>query len=409
LLQKLAGWKVKSLSTEGRVSLANSVLNSIPTYAMQTSLLPVETCNQIDKKIRDFIWGSFNGEWRIHPVNWEMVCSPRDQGGLGLRSARELNYAFLMKLMRGILKKPKELWVEVLTTKYLKQSNEGLIPRKSKIWSSCWRGLNETWPTFISGLSWGIHNGRKVNFWKEKWVDSRKIIAEIVTPPPELENWTVADFCSEEGQWSVGRLSGILPHSLLREVLGMTPPNCDLGENIPIWGIEPKGGYTVKSGYLLAKDLALTETDNRWKLIWRWKGPQRVQHFLWLMGKGRLLTNEERCRRHLATNNECGICPGLSESCLHITRDCLLAKQVWCRSLNILETDNFFRSNFDDWWSGNLLDKRKASRFWVTCWVLWRNINERIFGGRTLNTTGVIKQCDYWTQIAEKAYENCNS
>ncbi|CAN1848354.1 Putative ribonuclease H protein At1g65750 [Linum perenne] len=271
-----------------------------------------------------------------------------------------------MKLMWGILKKPKELWVEVLTTKYLKHSNGGLIPRKSKIWSSCWCGLNEMWPTFSSGLSWGICNGRKVNFWKEKWVDSGKVIAESVTPPPELENWTVADFCSEEGQWNVGRLSAILPQSLLKEVLGMTPPNKDLEEDIPIWGIEPKGGYTVRSRYLLAKGLVQTETDNRWKLIWRWKGPQRVRHFLWLMGKGRLLTNEKRCRRHLATNNECGICPGLSESCLHITRDCLLAKQVWCRSLNILETDNFFSLNFDDWWSGNLLDKRKASRFGVT-------------------------------------------
>ncbi|CAN1247570.1 Putative ribonuclease H protein At1g65750, partial [Linum perenne] len=146
--QKLAGWKVRTLSTAGRVYLANSVLNTISTFAMQTALLPVETCNLIDKKIRDFIWGSFNGDRKLHQVNWERVCSPKGQGGLGLRSARELNYAFLMNLMWGLMKRPKELWAKVLLTKYMKQSSVGLVPRKSKSWSSCCKGLNETWSTF---------------------------------------------------------------------------------------------------------------------------------------------------------------------------------------------------------------------------------------------------------------------
>ncbi|CAN1191792.1 Putative ribonuclease H protein At1g65750 [Linum perenne] len=266
--QKMAGWKVRSLSTAGRVSLANSVLNSIPSFAMQTSLLPVETCNQIDKKIIDFIWGSFNGERRIHPVNWEKVCSPKDQGGLGLRSARELNHAYLMKLMWGVLKKPNELWVEVLLTKYMKKSNGGLFPRKSKKWSSCWRGLNETWPIFSSGLSWGIRNGRRVNFWTEKWIDSGKVIGECMTPPLELEHYSVADFCCEGGQWDVRKLSAILPQPLLLEVLGMSPPNKDLEEDTPIWSLEPKGGYSVRSGYLLAKGLVPIEANDRWRLIW---------------------------------------------------------------------------------------------------------------------------------------------
>ncbi|CAN1157418.1 Putative ribonuclease H protein At1g65750 [Linum perenne] len=55
---KLAGWKVKSLSLAGRVTLAQSVLAAIPAYAMQTAVLPVTTCDEIDRRIRNFVWGS---------------------------------------------------------------------------------------------------------------------------------------------------------------------------------------------------------------------------------------------------------------------------------------------------------------------------------------------------------------
>ncbi|CAN1132937.1 Putative ribonuclease H protein At1g65750 [Linum perenne] len=144
LEQKLAGWKVGSLSMAGRVSLALFDLNSLPTYAMQTTLLPVEISNEIDRKIRSFIWDSKNGERKVHLVNWDTVCKPKSQGGLGLRSARELNQAFLMKLIWGMMKRPNDLWVQLLTSTYMRKSVGGLITRKTKRWSAYWRGINES-------------------------------------------------------------------------------------------------------------------------------------------------------------------------------------------------------------------------------------------------------------------------
>ncbi|CAN1190816.1 Putative ribonuclease H protein At1g65750, partial [Linum perenne] len=44
---KLAGWKAKSLSLVGPVTLAQSVLAAIPTYVMQTVVLPAKTCEEI--------------------------------------------------------------------------------------------------------------------------------------------------------------------------------------------------------------------------------------------------------------------------------------------------------------------------------------------------------------------------
>ncbi|CAN1165251.1 Putative ribonuclease H protein At1g65750 [Linum perenne] len=66
---KLAGWKADNLSLAGRITLASSVLNSIPSYVMQTAFLPLSLCDKIDRKIRNFIWGSTDTTCKVHNVN----------------------------------------------------------------------------------------------------------------------------------------------------------------------------------------------------------------------------------------------------------------------------------------------------------------------------------------------------
>ncbi|CAN1782978.1 Putative ribonuclease H protein At1g65750 [Linum perenne] len=130
---KLAGWKANNLSLVGRVTLASSVLNAIPSYIMQTVLLPASICDGIDRKIRNFIWGSVEGARRIHNINWETICKPKSLGGLGLRNARDLNKAFLMKIVWGLISHPSDLWERVLISKYLKKSADGYVLARNSL------------------------------------------------------------------------------------------------------------------------------------------------------------------------------------------------------------------------------------------------------------------------------------
>ncbi|CAN1171502.1 Putative ribonuclease H protein At1g65750, partial [Linum perenne] len=82
--KKLSGWKAKTLSLAGRVTLALSALEAIPAYFMQTSILPINTCEEIDRRIRNFVWGTSPEERKVHLVSWEQICMPKDKGGLGL-------------------------------------------------------------------------------------------------------------------------------------------------------------------------------------------------------------------------------------------------------------------------------------------------------------------------------------
>ncbi|WJX67493.1 hypothetical protein P8452_51955 [Trifolium repens] len=56
--KRLSSWKAKNLTFAGRITLTQSVLAALPTYVMQTTLLPQGVCNKIEKLMRNFIWGS---------------------------------------------------------------------------------------------------------------------------------------------------------------------------------------------------------------------------------------------------------------------------------------------------------------------------------------------------------------
>ncbi|CAN1129226.1 Putative ribonuclease H protein At1g65750 [Linum perenne] len=236
---KLSGWKRETHSLAGRVTLAISVLNAIPSYAMQTSLLPVYICEKIDQRIRDFVWGSDHGKRKVHLVNWDTICKPKEIGGLGLRSARHLNQAFLLKLAWGLLKRPKELWADLLLTKYLKKSDNGLVPRGTKRFSNLWRGIKEVWPFINMGMQWGIGDGKSTKFWSDKWLDSGQRIIDMIPEESRVDDHSyVADFTMPNGAWDIARLQGLLPDEVVSQILGMCPPMDTLGQDTPVWGLE---------------------------------------------------------------------------------------------------------------------------------------------------------------------------
>ncbi|PNX92520.1 ribonuclease H, partial [Trifolium pratense] len=137
LNSRLASWKNKFLNKPGRVTLAKSVLNSIPTYYMQISWLPSSICSQIDQLTRNFIWkgNSNNG---IHLVGWQSITQTKKDGGLGVRLARETNTAMLGKLVWDIQQNSNKPWVLMIQDKYLSNKIFFSTPRSygSPIWNS---------------------------------------------------------------------------------------------------------------------------------------------------------------------------------------------------------------------------------------------------------------------------------
>ncbi|CAN0925668.1 Putative ribonuclease H protein At1g65750 [Linum grandiflorum] len=276
---------------------------------MQTAFLPVSLCDQIDRKIRDFIWGSGDDIRKIHNINWETVCKPKSLGALGLQSASEINMAFLMKVPWGLFTRPDELWAKVLLTKYLWNSANGYVGVKTKSFSAIWRGIQPAGPTLNKGSQWAIRNGAQAKFWTDKWLDSGIILINHAIDIHGVSiNSPVKDFVLYNGLWNYSSISACLPSPIALQVLRMTPPMANLGTDSLVCGLEHSGKFTIRSAYLLLKNLQEETLDGQWKGIWKWQGPKKIRHFLWLASHNRLLTNEERGRRHLTNQVLCSFC-----------------------------------------------------------------------------------------------------
>ena len=63
---------------------------------MQTTLLLQKISKQLDKLNCKFLCGDTTNHRHYHTMSWETITTPKDVGGLGLKSACHMNVALLM-------------------------------------------------------------------------------------------------------------------------------------------------------------------------------------------------------------------------------------------------------------------------------------------------------------------------
>ncbi|CAN1320314.1 Putative ribonuclease H protein At1g65750 [Linum perenne] len=134
----------------------------------KTASVLVSVFDKIDRKIRNFIWGSTDGVRKLHNVNWDTVCKPKNHEGLGLRSAREMNKAFLMKVSWIFINKLDDLWAKTIISKYLVCNDVGFTLKRNSGFSSLWIGVLKVWDNTL--IRWCIKNGKTIKFWMARWL-----------------------------------------------------------------------------------------------------------------------------------------------------------------------------------------------------------------------------------------------
>ena len=75
-------------------------------------------------------------ERKPHLVAWETITKEKAKGGLGIRSMRQLNSAFLMKLRWRLKTDPSALWVCILKEKYSRGQDLESIAGRVYSWSN---------------------------------------------------------------------------------------------------------------------------------------------------------------------------------------------------------------------------------------------------------------------------------
>ena len=95
--KKLSCWKAKHLSYGGRLTLINSVLSSLPMFMMFFFEILEEVLKKLDQYRSRFFWQGYKDKKKYRLPNWDIICHPKDQGGLGITNIDLQNKALLSK------------------------------------------------------------------------------------------------------------------------------------------------------------------------------------------------------------------------------------------------------------------------------------------------------------------------
>ncbi|WCJ31853.1 Polynucleotidyl transferase ribonuclease H-like superfamily protein [Euphorbia peplus] len=397
---KLSGWASQTLSLAGRITLAKAVLSAIPYYSMQTAKLPIHICTKIDDLIRRFIWGSSNEKRKINMVRWEEVCSLIKCGGLGIRSSKHMNNVFLMKLSFNFLQHRELLWVRVLAAKYKTASLLDISVKLVNQASPLWRAMLKTRSDLSLGLKWTIGDGTTTKFWTDNWVGDLGPLILLSTGPISegTLHLSVADMVDDIGRWRWHLFHHLLPDMCNLSIVAYLVCHTSGDSDQCFWMGTSSGIFSVKSAYELIADEVNSTTHRIWDFIWKWPGPNRIRCFLWLIAKGRILTNQERKRRHLTDEDICCRCNLHPESIIHVLRDCPIARSLWIQVLPHVDFEKLIAINEDIWFERCLTTGKTFSihrwniLFPVICWHLWKSRNTFIFEGSSPKNVAVISR-----------------
>jgi hypothetical protein len=156
------------LTHAGRLELVNSVLSSLPTYAMCTLQVPVAVLEYIDRARRHCLWRGSESNAKMKPlVAWKKCCKSKKKGGLGIINLRSQNSALLTKHLDKFYNQKDVPWVKLVWNAHYQN---GQIPHattdKGSFW---WKDLLKLCDMFRGISSCIVGNGSTVLFWSDVW------------------------------------------------------------------------------------------------------------------------------------------------------------------------------------------------------------------------------------------------
>ncbi|KAL4202821.1 hypothetical protein AMTRI_Chr02g265480 [Amborella trichopoda] len=249
---RLALWKHKYLSLGGGVTLLRTCLANLPIYQMSLIHMPASVVKRLEKMMRDFLWGSSDENMKFHLLNWDRVCSPKKEGGLGIRKITLVNQALLYKWWwRSLL----------LKTSCVERKNMWIGGGRGNKISHMWKAVYNCRPIVSGYFKWNLGDGMKVSFWHHKWLGEYPLklaypdLFRIVTQP----DLTVCEAINRRGyliSWNITLAYSQLSDAILSqwyalmELLSGVYASCNAVDEV-IREIEQDGIFSVKSCYNL--------------------------------------------------------------------------------------------------------------------------------------------------------------
>lgn len=107
---KFRGWAVKTLSYAGRLLLISRVISGTVNFWCSTFMLPKGCVKKIVSLCSRFLWSGQIEIAKGAKVNWNKVCLPKPEGGLGLRKYRVWDKVLCLRFIWLLFANSDSLW-----------------------------------------------------------------------------------------------------------------------------------------------------------------------------------------------------------------------------------------------------------------------------------------------------------
>ncbi|WJZ87793.1 hypothetical protein VitviT2T_007145 [Vitis vinifera] len=422
--RRLAQWKRQYISKGGRMTLIKSTLASIPIYLLSLIRIPKVVAKRIEKIQRDFLWGGGSLEGKGHLINWQVVCSPKEEGGLGIRKIDLLNKTLLGKWVWRYAYEKDNLWKKAIGVKY---GQEGCGWRTKEVCGPYGVGL---WKEIMKEAEWcwesmdlKVGKGNRVLFWMDKWCGNEALsqtfpqlftlaghknakVCEVWDASLGQGGWNLS-LARDLNDWEIDQIGEML--NLLKDF------RISQEEDSVRWKREGNGVFGAKGAYRSLSGYSVGAFPNR--RIWMDRVPTKVSFFAWEAAWGKILTLDKLQRRGWQLPNRCYLCGCEEENANHILLHCTVVKTIWEITLVIFGVQWVFSESVIEvlhGWRGSFVGK-KRKKIWNSIplcifWTVWKERNRIVFRGGSLDIQKFKNSfvCNLWgwakVYIGEETY-----
>ncbi|KAK8946457.1 hypothetical protein KSP39_PZI006359 [Platanthera zijinensis] len=307
----IRGWSNRQLSLAGRATLINSSLLSMAIYVMTHSDIPVATLRMVEARARFFLWKKDASHRGVHYVAWDVVCTPKDYGGLGFHSTLNWRGPLRARLAWDVLRSGASLFRSIFQSRY--PHGFGLGPVRcgdSFILRLLMDGMSALQPL----LRWRIGEGHTVDVLSDAWIFEVPLARwPTLANYQALEGLSVVELMDEEGNWDGGRLADLFSPDLI-----------DIITHLPRLGRttvdEPEIGSRFNGHTIMGLAYAAQVSPPTDSFTWlaRLKLHPRDRFFWWRLSRGAIPTNKWLQRRGLGSAPDCPWGCGLAETVDHL-------------------------------------------------------------------------------------------
>ncbi|XP_031101746.1 uncharacterized protein LOC116005640 [Ipomoea triloba] len=378
--QRVGSWNKKLLSQAGKEILLKSVAHAMPTFSMSVFLLPESVCLSIERTMNRFWWGA-GTKRRIHWKAWDRLCKPKKFGGLGFKDLRAFNLAMLGKQAWRFLLNPNSLVARIYKARYYPRTSFidatiGSCP------SYCWRSIMAAHDLICGGVRRRIGDGKDTLIWGHPWLpDGLNPIVQ--TPMPEQLNGSLVSglIDANTGMWDIPILNDIFTS---QDVLRISRIPISPGyEDSWYWHGDPKGCYTVKSGYrtILGDYSSMDDNFGERISMWKIKVPPKWKTFLWRALDDTLPVTTNLHLRRVDVELAYPKCGLSHENIMHALVSCEYSQHVW--SATNLPIPSIVGVSFNMWFSSILYDLPEGvvGAVVAVLYFLWRARNSTVWEG----------------------------